>query len=128
MFLHQNKYPPPVPSAFPEIHVDSAFKPEVITTRNKSSPMETQNPNSALRMVAATPKSMKPKTLLELAQGDFDLLDESTTSNSALENTHIEIDCIIDERNPQMTASESFTQMSLPKELVSTPNLPVISI
>jgi hypothetical protein len=128
LFLHQNTNPSPVPSAFPEIHVDSAFKPEVITTRNKSSPMETQNSNSALRMVAAAPKSMKPKTLLELAQGDFDLLDESTTSNSALENTHIEIDRIIDEHNPQMTTSESFIQMSLPKELVSTPNIPVISI
>ena len=64
-------------------------------------------------------KNMKQKTLLELAQGDVDLLDDLNTSNSALENTHIEIDGFIGNALQPISAP-AHAQMTAPQEQVQS--------
>jgi hypothetical protein len=61
-------------------------------------PSEQQlNNHSQLSQTVAHPNFKKPKTLLELAQGDIDVLDcESATPSSAPENSHIEIQFEVD--------------------------------
>lgn len=57
---------------------------------------------------------------MELAQGGIDLLDgESTTSKSALENTDIQTECVIDGALPDQMSLTSLAQMNTPpKQLV----------
>lgn len=121
LFLHQNKSPPSVPSALPESNeskVDRAFGPKVLVDNQLSSAIEKDSADLASKNMIAVQKSMKPKTLLELAQGDFDLLDEPTPSNSAIENTHIEIECIVDEALLQHNTATSLADMNSNQELV----------
>ena len=57
---------------------------------------------------------------MELAQGGIDLLDgESTTSKSALENTDIQTECVINGAMPDQMSLASLAQMNTPpKQLV----------
>jgi hypothetical protein len=95
LFLHQNKSPSSALPKSDESKVD--LGPKIMLDNHQASAIERDSLDLASRDIIPSQKSMKPKTLLELAQGDFDLLDEPTPSNSALENTHIEIECIVDE-------------------------------
>jgi hypothetical protein len=121
LFLHQNKSPPIVPSALTESNeskVDWALGPKVMVDNQLASAIEKDSVDLASKDIIPVQKSMKPKTLLELAQGDFDLLDEPTPSNSALENTHIEIECIVDEALVQHNTVASLALMNSTQELV----------
>jgi hypothetical protein len=125
LLLNQTKLPPPA-TALSETTVASTIKTEAANCTTVVDD-KIQTIESAISEVAATPRKMRPKTLLELAQGEFDLLDESVSSNSALENTHIEIECTAAETPPKLTASVSFTQMHLQNKRVLQ-TFPYISI
>ena len=117
LLLHQNKFPP-LSQALPDLEVTGAMATNSISPHAKSEAMQQKLIDSPTRHIATTPTSTKPKTLLELADGDIDLLDESTFSNSAIENTHIEIDRFLDDNSSQPNSDASFAFKVLRQEQV----------
>ena len=125
LFLHQNKSPSSALPKSDESKVD--LGPKIMLDSHQASAIERDSLDLASRDIIPSQKSMKPKTLLELAQGDFDLLDEPTPSNSALENTHIEIECIVDEALAQHKRVHiNSTQNQVVQQLMSICNFSYI--
>jgi hypothetical protein len=96
LFLHQNKVPPQVQSAISNLEVRTSLAINNISPNAKSDACEHTMVDSNSRQFLPTPTMTKPKTLLELADGDIDLLDETNLSTSAVENSQIEIDSFAD--------------------------------
>ena len=117
LLLHQNKFPS-LSQALPDLEVTGAMATNNISPHAKSEAMQQKPIDSPTRHFATTPTSTKPKTLLELADGDIDLLDESTFSNSAIENTHIEIDRFLDDHSSQPNSDASFAFKVLSQQQV----------
>jgi hypothetical protein len=115
LLLHQTKFPPPAQSPLLGPKVDSTAMSKDAVLHLGLTPIH-QKPIESPTGV----NSIKPKTLMELAQGGFDLLDgESTTSKSALENTDIQTECVIDCALPDHMSLTSLAQMNTPpKQLV----------
>jgi len=100
-----------------DLAIDLNMVAEANVPNHKSGMIAQANIDSIRQL--SRPKNMKQKTLLELAQGDVDLLDDLNTSNSALENTHIEIDGFIDNALQSISAS-AHAQMTAPQEQVQS--------
>jgi hypothetical protein len=119
LLLHQNKVPFPSVAEFDvaDLAIDLNMVAEANVPNHKSGMIAQANIDSIRQL--SRPKNMKQKTLLELAQGDVDLLDDLNTSNSALENTHIEIDGFIDNALQSISAP-AHAQMTAPQEQVQS--------
>ena len=100
-----------------DLAIDLNMVAEANVPNHKSGMIAQANIDSIRQL--SRPKNMKQKTLLELAQGDVDLLDDLNTSNSALENTHIEIDGFIDNALQSISAP-AHAQTTAPQEQVQS--------
>jgi hypothetical protein len=76
----------------------------------------------------ATPNMTKPKTLLELADGDIDMLDDSAMSNSAVENSNIEIEYFVDDDASKPMSETSFALKESPEIQVLSKHSIMLSI
>jgi hypothetical protein len=116
LFLYQNKVPTVTECEEPDLPIDLDIATEANVPNHKSGIIGQSN-IGLIRHISKT-SAIKQKTLLELAHGDIDLLDDLNTSNSALENTHIEIDGFIDNAVQPVSA-----QTTAPREQVQSTSL-----
>jgi hypothetical protein len=118
LLLHQTKFQPPVRSQLPSPNINSAAASNVALPHDESTKIQQLPIDSPTRQLPM-PNSIHAKALLEQARVGIDLLDgESTRSKSALENTDIETECVIDEAFLHQMSLVSLAQMNAPQKLV----------